>query len=160
LVVSLQSVPWQAGVGKPKVSGTETAKGKAKAIEIEDESEDDMEEVEVPRLSAAVKGKGKAIENNFPEGGYRLDGGSTASTNDSKTRKGKAKPVINLRKTKSKGHTLGSSSSPKPRRLGMCLFPASVFLFSYPCSNPRPNCNSTRILDRSLFSSRRTLDSS
>lgn len=142
LVVSLQSVPWQAGIGKPKVIGGGNTKGKAKAGDIEDDIEDDMAEMDVPRLSADVKGKGKAKEGNFPEGGHRLDGGSMPSLNGQNKGNGKAKAkaVINLRKTKSKGHTLGSSSSPKPWRLGTCLCPpvSSDILIPFHAATPDP----------------------
>lgn len=51
LVVSLQSVPWQASVGKGKEKKVDVkGKGKARATSIDDveEDDDDMEEVEVP----------------------------------------------------------------------------------------------------------------
>jgi xeroderma pigmentosum group C-complementing protein len=125
LVVSLQSVPWQAGVGrpKPKSSGKkkDKGKGKEKAVEEEDGGEDgedsDMEEVDIPSTSADVKGKGKAKDESFMGEGWRLDGQSVKI----KAGKGKkkAKPVIRLRKQKSKGNVLGSSSSPTPRRESM-----------------------------------------
>ncbi|KZT11843.1 Rad4-domain-containing protein [Laetiporus sulphureus 93-53] len=104
LVVSLQSVPWQAGVGKPKSPAKkrekDNGKGKAKAKAEEDEDEDDMdmEEVAIP----------DDIEV-FPGNGQRLDGRtSTPINNGAPKGKGKTPPVIKLRK--SHGRKLGSSS--------------------------------------------------
>ena len=100
LVTSLQSVPWQSSIGKPRntVPTARQDKGKGKATSVTDdeqagEASSDMEEVPIP-------------VHRFPGEGERLDGGST--------RKGKqkAKPAIKLRPTKSKGQTLGSSQIP------------------------------------------------
>jgi xeroderma pigmentosum group C-complementing protein len=122
LVVSLQSVPWQAGVGKPKQSGKKKenvkGKGKEKAVEDADEEDEDgdddeMEEVDIPSTSEDVKGKGKAGGGSFMGDGRRLDGQNTESI---RAGKAKAKPVIRLRKQKSKGNVLGAASTPAPRR--------------------------------------------
>lgn len=98
LVVSLQSVPWQAGVGKlkPKYEKKKAdRKGKAKAEEVSSDSP--------PR-------------SPFTVGGQCLDGEPIAkSAKAIGKEKEKAKPVIKLRKTKSKGHVLGSAG---PSRLG------------------------------------------
>jgi xeroderma pigmentosum group C-complementing protein len=115
LVVSLQSVPWQAGVGKPKANGKRKnvkGKGKEKAVEDEDEDngDDDMAEVDIPSTTVDVKGKGR--DDSFIGEGRRLDGKSTVDGKD----KEKAKPIIKLRKQKPKGNILGSSLSPAPRR--------------------------------------------
>ncbi|KAF7980649.1 hypothetical protein HWV62_37466 [Athelia sp. TMB] len=117
LVVSLQSVPWQAGVGKPKPRSTPKkkkdvkGKGKQKEVEVEEavDAEEEMEEVIID-----VKGKGKAKDDAFNSDGHRLDGKSTTSAKST----AKAKPVIKLRKQKSKGHTFGAvpKLQPKPRR--------------------------------------------
>ncbi|KAI0064088.1 Rad4-domain-containing protein [Artomyces pyxidatus] len=100
LVVSLQSVPWQASVGKPKTA-SKSRKGKEKATDSDaqdNEEDDDMEEVEI---------------SEFPGDGQRIDGGGTTSKGKAKA-KGKPKYVVKLRKTKSKGQTLGSSAALKP----------------------------------------------
>ncbi|EPS96506.1 hypothetical protein FOMPIDRAFT_1053153 [Fomitopsis schrenkii] len=128
LVVSLQSVPWQAGIGKPKpqvkkktkVGGKEVgasasvSKGKQKAAP-DDEDEDDMEmeEVEIPGTPTS---KGKSREGSaFLGPGQRLDGGSAAPLNGVKGKQ-KAPPVIRLRS--SRGRKLGSEPAiarPPPR---------------------------------------------
>jgi xeroderma pigmentosum group C-complementing protein len=109
LVASLQSVPWQAGVGKPKHNGKrkKLTKGKGKATELDEEGadandnsddDDDMEEVSIPS-SVDIEGKGK--------GGRRL----------SAKAKGKqvAAPVIRLRKSRPK------AVAPKLSRASMNL---------------------------------------
>jgi xeroderma pigmentosum group C-complementing protein len=102
LVVSLQAVPWQASVGKPKPPG----KKKKKAAAADGAA---------GGASAAppgdVKGKGKARADGFPGDGARLDGGSiaggsTASGTDTPAR------VIKLRKSRPAGQKLGSSPTP------------------------------------------------
>ena len=133
LVASLQSVPWQAGIGKPKpqakkktkagikeaeVGGKEAgasssvSKGKQKAAP-DDEDEDDMEmeEVEIP---GTPNGKGKSREGSaFPSAGQRLDSGSTTPVKGGAKGKQKAPPVIKLRK--SRGRKLGSEPDvPRP----------------------------------------------
>ncbi|KAI0821974.1 hypothetical protein BC628DRAFT_1460116 [Trametes gibbosa] len=121
LVVSLQSVPWQAGVGKPKLptkkkkaneeGGTTftKAKGKAKAAASEDE-DDDMEEVSIPGSSAVSTPRGRTP---FPGSGQRVDGASPATSERDKGKK-KAPPVIRLRK--SRGQKLGSAETPEVAR--------------------------------------------
>lgn len=125
LVVSLQSVPWQAGVGKPKPRATGKkkdlkGKGKQKEVEAVDQEDTDIEGVSIIKVD--VKGKGKARDDDFKGDGQRLDGNPATSGV-------KAKPVIKLRKQKSKGHTLGSASQLRPtfRREGEYLKP----FFSY-----------------------------
>ena len=129
LVASLQSVPWQAGVGKPKPPvkpkkkaggkeagvGPSVGKGKQKAAP-DDEDEDDMEmeEVEIP---GTPNGKGKSREGSaFPGAGQRPDSGPTTPVNGVPKGKQKAPPVIKLRK--SRGRMLGSEpdvARPPPR---------------------------------------------
>ncbi|THH01924.1 hypothetical protein EW026_g851 [Hermanssonia centrifuga] len=117
LVVSLQSVPWQAGVGKPKPSAKKKGdkKGKAKATQDEENEDDDMEmeEITVPS-SPALSGKEKATElETFPGGGRRLDGSNTPSADKGKGKQ-KAAPVITLRK--SRGQKLGSATKKPVKR--------------------------------------------
>lgn len=109
-MVSLQSVPWQAGVGKPKTKPkpkTNDAKGKGKeraSVDGEEDGEEDgdMEEVEIPSAGGY-----------FPGDGQTLGGGSSSPAANGKGKgKEKAKPVIRLRKSKSKGQTLASSRPP------------------------------------------------
>lgn len=111
LVVSLQSVPWQAGVGKPKPTTKKKVKtkgkGKAKASTPVEESNDehdesDMEEVDISGVSTpSVVNKGKGKASSLPSG----------SNTPSPTNKGKRKapPVIKLRGSTTKK----SSSKPK-----------------------------------------------
>ncbi|KAI0042401.1 Rad4-domain-containing protein [Auriscalpium vulgare] len=106
LVVSLQSVPWQAGVGKPKPPPTpkdKKGKGKAPAVEADSETEDDeadMEEVSI---------------GDFPGQGQRPNGGAAPSKKGKGKGKGKGKAYVpTLRKSKSKGQTLGSAQPLKP----------------------------------------------
>lgn len=107
LVVSLQSVPWQAGVGKPKSKPKPKTKGKGKdraSVDGEEDGEEDgdMEEVDIPSTGGY-----------FPGDGQTLDGGSSSPAANGKGKgKEKAKPVIRLRKSKSKGQTLASSQPP------------------------------------------------
>ncbi|KAI0662018.1 hypothetical protein C8Q70DRAFT_909438 [Cubamyces menziesii] len=121
LVVSLQSVPWQASVGKPKPPAKKKAKakeqiddtkdqgkGKAKAGVNEDDDEDDMEEVSIPGSSAVSTPRGRTP---FPAGGQRLDGSSPATSGQDGVKK-KTTHVIRLRK--SRGQKLGSADTPRP----------------------------------------------
>ena len=96
LVVSLQSVPWQVGVGKPKpiYERKSKGKGKEKALEVGDEEASNSD-----------------VQSGFSSG-RRLDGGPVKS--DKAKGKEKAQPAIKLRKTKSPGQTLGG-----PSNLGM-----------------------------------------
>lgn len=108
LVVSLQSVPWQAGVGKPKTSTKKPKKpdikGKGKQKAVQDEDEDvDMGEVRIPGSNAG----------DFPGSGQRLNG-SSAQSSDKGKGKQKAPPVIHLRK--SRGRKLGSEPTVKVKK--------------------------------------------
>ena len=98
LVVSLQSVPWQANAGKSK-PGKKKPKTDTPA-----DSDDDMEEVSVPAVRD-IKGKGRAIDS---DGGYVVSEGSRSSTAGSPSTNGKGKgkqratPAVRLRKTRPK----------------------------------------------------------
>ncbi|EMD39582.1 hypothetical protein CERSUDRAFT_111894 [Gelatoporia subvermispora B] len=122
LVVSLQSVPWQANAGKPKTS-TKKPLGKAKgkgtsketSIDIDEEDEDenmDMEEVDIPGSTSGVSTPD--TKAGFLGTGQRLDGGSSSPASASAKNKPKAPPIIRLRK--SRGRKLGSASQQLPRR--------------------------------------------
>ncbi|CAL1713034.1 unnamed protein product [Somion occarium] len=118
LVVSLQSVPWKASVGKPKPPSKKKKtplKGKGKEVskdEEEPEEDDDMEmeEVSIPG-SPAPRANGKGKAKAFPGDGLRVDGRETPPSAQGKA---KAPPVINLRK--SKGQRLGSAPVEQRRR--------------------------------------------
>ena len=99
LVVSLQSVPWQAGIGKPKpiYERKSKGKGKEKALDVEDDE-----------ASNSNSMMDSDVQSGFSNG-RRLDGGPVKS--DKAKGKEKAKPTIKLRKTKSHGQTLGGSST-------------------------------------------------
>ena len=130
LVVSLQSVPWQAGVGKPKPTakkkkkaqegdGGDTkgnGKGKAEAGGASEGDDDDMEDVTIPSSPAVGSSRGRTP---FPGNGQRVDGASPAPSDKSKGKQ-KAPPVIRLRKSKG-GQKLGSAATseaerPRPRK--------------------------------------------
>lgn len=122
LVVSLQSVPWQASVGRPKspakrrwdkrLEAKKRLDGKmseSSGTEMSDEGDSDMEEVSIPDPPAIDrKGKGKAV---FPGDGSTLSGGSRRSTEGKE--KALPKPVVKLRKSKLSGQRLGSIPSPR-----------------------------------------------
>ncbi|PCH40265.1 Rad4-domain-containing protein [Wolfiporia cocos MD-104 SS10] len=126
LVVSLQSVPWQAGVGKPKTptvkkkdtSAKGKGKGKEKAIaDDEDDEEDmDMEEIEIPAApstTTSTPGRSKVTDHGALSGAaQRLDGEPVAPA--SAVDKQKAPHTIKLRKTK--GRKLGSVATVQPPR--------------------------------------------
>lgn len=160
LVVSLQSMPWQAGVGKPKTKPkpkTKDAKGKGKekekeraSVDGEEDAEEDggMEEVDIPSTGGY-----------FPGDGQMLDTGSSSTAAKVKGKgKEKAKPVIRLRKSKSKGQTLASS---RPPSAFLSLDSMSVVLtFCISCDRAsRSNTHSTYLLDRGILSCRCTLAS-
>ena len=98
LVVSLQSVPWQAGVGKPKPKYERKSKGKGKERALETGDEE---------ASNSNSMMDSDIQSGFSSG-RRLDGVPVKS--DKAKGKEKAKPAIKLRKTKSPGQTLGGPS--------------------------------------------------
>lgn len=136
LVVSLQSVPWQAGVGKPKPTYERKSKGKGKekALEVEDED---------------VSNSNSMMDSDVQSGlsnGRRLDGGPVKS--DKAKGKEKAKPTINLRKTKSRGQILGG-----PSNLGTSRLSRPSVILTYD-SHPRPTDNISCSLDGSLLKTR------
>ena len=160
LVVSLQSVPWQAGVGKPKAPTKKKkapAKGKGKEVDGGGNDEDDdmdMEEVNIPMTSspaASEKGKGKA--NTIPGEEQRSEGTDASP-------KAKAPPVIKLRK--SKGRKSGSTSAGIPRRMYSFAIVDIIFIIYtyYRRTDARSRKHSSSLLDRTLLSSRRSLDTS
>ena len=114
LVVSLQSVPWQAGVGKPKPTYQRKSQGKGKGKAGEGDLDEEMEDDAASTSGIDIKGKGKAKE--FAGIGQRLDGAPVIEKSEKAKGKEKARPVINLRKTKSKGQVLGSASSSRLRQ--------------------------------------------
>ena len=101
LVVSLQSVPWQANTGKSKSTEKKRLKPDTPA-----DSDDDMEEVVVPAIRD-IKGKGRAVDS---DGGYVASDGSRSSAAGSPSINGKgnskskrkAAPAVRLRKPRSK----------------------------------------------------------
>ena len=113
LVVSLQSVPWQAHVGKPKSTGKKPSrKGKGKAdINSDSEAEesmdaeldDDMEEVSIPDLRSEASGESLGINQ---EESQVLP--SASSSNQRRLGMPMPKPIVKLRKSKSSGQKLGS----------------------------------------------------
>lgn len=170
LVVSLQSVPWQANVGKPKPKTKPKSKnGKEKpgassdidvrsqtTGDVEDDEDDDMEEVSIPGSPVDVKGKGKML---FPGEGQTLSGVSTPSD---KGKKPFPKHVVKLRKSRPAGRKLGSNAS--SRQSSQSSFPCySLSLCSTPVttSSTSPNWRiPTCILDGSILASRRAMDAS
>lgn len=133
LVVSLQSVPWQASVGKPKPDGKKKkpkegdnadAKGKAKV----DAEEDDegMEDVSIPGSPAVSSPRGRTL---YPGNGQRLDGVSPAPSDKAKGKQ-KAPPVIRLRKSKG-GWKLGSAATSETERPRPREFPSRHSWYSY-----------------------------
>ncbi|KAK0487733.1 hypothetical protein IW261DRAFT_1558782 [Armillaria novae-zelandiae] len=97
LVVSLQSVPWQAGVGKPKPKYDKKKKNRVP----EDGEVDD--ETPVASTSASSLSGG-----TFKGEGLRLDGAPVGKSDKAKGKE-KAKPTVKLRNTKSKGNVLGAA---------------------------------------------------
>ena len=101
LVVSLQSVPWQANAGKSKPTRKKRSEPDTPAS-----SGDDMEEVTLPAIRD-IKGKGRAMDS---DGGYVISDGSRSSTTGSPSVNGKgrskekhkATPAVRLRKSRPK----------------------------------------------------------
>jgi len=128
LVVSLQSVPWQPSVGKPKPNyARKDPKGKGKEKGVVDEEEGGG--------SSSAAGSGR-----------RLDGKPVAMSEKAKGKQ-KAEPVITLRKQKPKGHKLGdpSPSTSKSKLRMLPMFPMTLLLT--PSSIPRSCNHPTRLLD-------------
>ncbi|KAI0322385.1 Rad4-domain-containing protein [Amylostereum chailletii] len=107
LVVSLQSVPWQTKVGKPKNKPKPRSKGTPLEVDRDvtntsDDEDDDMEEV------ANVRFEG------HPGRGVKADGGRASASNG----KAKANPSVKLRKQRPKGNVVGFIKplrTPNPR---------------------------------------------
>ena len=169
LVVSLQSVPWQTHVGKPKPVYDRKRKGK-KAKGTMDESQshanESMEEVDIPNGASTPDFKGKGKATAFTGEGQRLDGLPIPTKSDKAKGKEKAKPPIKLRKTKRKGQVLGSSAGPSSSTTSSrpsefrSTYKESIFKLKSASrlSRPhRPNDHAPRLLDRSLLPSRRPL---
>lgn len=101
LVVSLQSVPWQANAGKSKPTGKKRSNPDTPA-----ESDDGMEEVVIPAIRD-IKGKGRATDS---DGGYVVSEGSRSSATGSPSVNGKGKgkgkrkatPAVRFFKSRSK----------------------------------------------------------
>ncbi|KAL5501487.1 hypothetical protein ACEPAH_8747 [Sanghuangporus vaninii] len=120
LVVSIQSVPWQAHVGKEKPPGKKSKKGKERADETSDfdpeegnfdperadDDDGDMEEVSIPVFR---NGDTDDSPNRFPGEGQTLSG--SMIPNGKGKEKALPKHIVKLRKSKSSGQRLGSSSS-------------------------------------------------
>ena len=114
LVVSLQSVPWQAQVGKEKAkSPKKMGKGKEKALdpldvedaqEDEDDDDDDMEEVDIPHSAE------NSVQSNSPFGKSQTPETTVSPANDKRK-----SYSIRLRKSKPQGRRLGSSTSRQSR---------------------------------------------
>lgn len=105
LVVSVQSVPWQASIGRPKPKYERKPKGKGKEIVLPENE---------------VEGSSPSASESWSQNGRRLDGEPVPQKSEKAKGKEKAKPVIKLRKQKSKGNVLGAG----PSRLG--TFPSNV----------------------------------
>jgi xeroderma pigmentosum group C-complementing protein len=136
LVVSLQSVPWQTNVGKPKPIYARKLKGKGKGKEKDNDADGEggssgegLAGIDAPGSSSSsissrnVKGKGRDIA--FVGTDQRPDGKTVAPKSDKVKGKEEAKPVIRLRKAKSKGNVLGSlvgpTTSASSSRLGKLI---------------------------------------
>ncbi|KAF8885705.1 hypothetical protein CPB84DRAFT_1788199 [Gymnopilus junonius] len=101
LVVSVQSVPWQASVGRPKPKYDRKPKLKPTEVVVQ---EDELGDV-----------SSSSQWDLMNESGQRLDDGPVPKSEKAKGKQ-KAKPVVKLRKTKSKGNVLGAGPT-GPSRL-------------------------------------------
>jgi xeroderma pigmentosum group C-complementing protein len=126
LVVSIQSVPWQAGIDKLRPSYRKHKPTRKNG-----------EYVEAEQTSKA----GSSDSVNGP------DGLSVPTMSEKAKGKQKAKPEIRLRKTKDQGHNLGRSRLGK---LGHNIYFPIKRWFSF----ARSFIVSSRVLDRGFFSSR------
>ncbi|KAG7445688.1 Rad4-domain-containing protein [Guyanagaster necrorhizus] len=104
LIVSLQSVPWQAGVGKPRPKYDK----KKKNSQVRD-PEDGEPKDETPIASTSASSLNDLA---FKGEGQRLDGAPVGKSDKAKGKE-KAKPTVKLRKTKSKGNVLGAAPPKK-----------------------------------------------
>ncbi|KAK0202067.1 hypothetical protein DFS33DRAFT_1386353 [Desarmillaria ectypa] len=103
LVVSLQSVPWQATVGKPKPKYDKKKNSQVKG------PEDGEREDETPIASTSASSLNGLT---FKGEGQRLDGAPVGKSDKAKGKE-KAKPTVKLRKTKSRGDVLGAAATRK-----------------------------------------------
>lgn len=146
LVVSLQSVPWQPSIGKPKPTYTrKSTKGKAPSrIPAKDEGDS---------VRIATKGKSKASVS-FEAAGQRLDDAPVQMSEKARGKQ-RAEPVIKLRKQKDKGHRLGDAAP--SRRLGIASASRAEHVLtsiSFSRSHNHPTC----LLDRGLLPPRLSMD--
>jgi len=107
LVVSLQSVPWQTNVGRPKTPAKHkgsSSKGKGKAVELRDaeSSDEDMREGGGSRQNGHLSGDDIQVDEDV------VDKTSPATSNG----KGKSSHTVKLRKSKSSGRMSGSPRPP------------------------------------------------
>ncbi|KAG6843606.1 hypothetical protein H0H87_002651, partial [Tephrocybe sp. NHM501043] len=122
LVVSLQSVPWQTHIGKPKPAYSRKPKGdKGKGKAKESENGENFGDNENSTTASFSRSGSEAPSRSslFAGDGQRLDGTPVPKSEKAKGKE-KAKPVITLRKTKSKGRVLCSgagSSTAGPSKL-------------------------------------------
>ncbi|KAK0187785.1 hypothetical protein F5146DRAFT_1060756 [Armillaria mellea] len=100
LVVSLQSVPWQAAVGKPKPKYDKKKKNSQVKVP-EDGEVDDGTPIASTSASSLNGGTSKGE-------GQRLDGAPVGKSDKAKGKE-KAQPTVKLRKTKAKGNVLGAT---------------------------------------------------
>ena len=137
LVASLQSMPWQTNIGKPrptryiqKISFVEKedhekeeeeggkGKGKVKVAEKNDsesehDEDEDMEEVEIPSISSLTtvyggKGKGKSKVTSLTGIGQRMDGSLAVGGEEGKE---KTRSLIKFGKTQRSRRSASPSSS-------------------------------------------------
>ncbi|KAF8626005.1 hypothetical protein AX17_006728 [Amanita inopinata Kibby_2008] len=128
LVVSLQSVPWQSSVGKPKTKYPRNIKGKSKEAQ-EDVKEispqisddDEMEEIDIPTtptrpiaLSSKGEQKGKTRFEPSQGHGQHLDNNAVQSKSEKAKGKEKTKPPIKLRKQKNARPSSSTKESIRP----------------------------------------------
>jgi len=95
LVVSVQSVPWKASVGKPKMTYQ-----KKRPTEVVSDIPD-PQEASSSKIDIKGKGKAKAV---FPGAGQTLSGNASSPASSEQ----KISPVVKLRKQKTSGRRLGS----------------------------------------------------
>ncbi|THU97115.1 Rad4-domain-containing protein [Dendrothele bispora CBS 962.96] len=107
LVVSLQSVPWQASVGKPKPKYVKKDKGKGVAKENDVTARSEAANNSSSAVPSSSKSTMDDDASNFAGEGQRLDGMPVEKSEKAKGKE-KAKPPIKLRKAKDKGNVLGS----------------------------------------------------
>ncbi|KAG5337956.1 hypothetical protein C0989_008578 [Termitomyces sp. Mn162] len=127
LVVSLQSVPWQTHVGKPKPTYSKKFKGdkgkcKAKATKNGDNDNNDTGDTNTLTSVSRSGSEAPSRDNAFPVEGQRLDEAPVPKSNKAKGKE-KEKPVITLRKARSKGRRLGNGADSPTSGLGRPVAP-------------------------------------